>query len=224
MKIFHQVVSLGLVLILIILSGCATGKLRKENESLKEEVARLTQIEQDYGDKLRETQNFSEEEKEQLRAEMQQMESQLNAQLEDLVQHNEVLVQKVQDLTVIEIGEEALFPSGQAYLTKKGTRVVRKLARALNPFPGYHVTVEGHTDPLPIGKNLKSKYFSNWELSTARATNLVRYLVYGLKMDPSRLSAVGYAHYRPIASNDTKKGRAQNRRIRIVVYKTVETK
>ena len=224
MKIYHQVVSVGMVLVLFILSGCATGKLRKENESLKQEVARLTQVEQDYGDKLRETQGLSEQEKRQLEAEMELIEFQLNSRLEDQVQRNEVLIQKVKDLTVIKIGEESLFPSGEAYLTKKGTRVARELAKTLEQFPGFHVTVEGHTDPLPIGKSLKSKYFSNWELSTARATNLVRYLVYGLKMDPSRLSAAGYAQYRPIASNDTKKGRAQNRRIRIVVYKTVETK
>ncbi len=120
---------------------------------------------------------------------------------------------------MIEVGEAALFGSGQADLTNEGVGVIKKLTHALNPYGGYHIRVEGHTDSVPIGKNLKTKFQSNWELSTARATTVVRYMIYGLEMDPNRLSAVGYAHYRPVAPETSGEGRAKNRRIRLVVFK-----
>ncbi|HEY5649486.1 MAG TPA: OmpA family protein, partial [Nitrospiria bacterium] len=79
-----------------------------------------------------------------------------------------------------------------------------------------------HTDSRPIGESLKKTFPSNWELSTARATNVIKYMVYAMKLDPARLQAVGYAQFRPIASNDTAAGRAKNRRIRMVVFKAAE--
>ena len=150
------------------------------------------------------------------------MRSQLSADLESQIQQNNALVEQVQDLTVIEIGEGALFGSGDADLTPGGAGVIDDITGTLLQFPGYHVRVEGHTDSVPIGEDLKARFESNWELSTARATTVIRYMIYGLQMDPSRLSAVGYAQFRPAASNDTLQGRAQNRRIRVVVFQTVE--
>jgi chemotaxis protein MotB len=96
------------------------------------------------------------------------------------------------------------------------------IAEALEDYPAYHLRIEGHTDDKPVSKNLKTTFASNWELSTARATAVVRYMIYGLKVDPQRLSAVGYAQYRPAADNSTKEGRATNRRIRAVVFKEIE--
>src|SRR5204862_2262192 len=74
--------------------------------------------------------------------------------------------------------------------------------------------IEGHTDNVPIHN---AKFASNWELSAARATGLVRLLILKYQLAPDRLSASGYAEYHPVASNDKEEGRAQNRRLDIVV-------
>ena len=139
--------------------------------------------------------------------------------MEQQIKDNKALIRKVEDLTIIEVGDSALFATGQADLTREGARIIRKMTEVLVQYEGYHTRVEGHTDSLPIGQELKSKFASNWELSSARATSVVRYMIYGLEMDPNRLSAVGYAKYRPASSNDSPEGRAQNRRIRMVVFK-----
>jgi chemotaxis protein MotB len=77
--------------------------------------------------------------------------------------------------------------------------------------------IEGHTDNVPIGANIKDKYQSNWELSSGRACSVLRYMYWKHKMDPERLSAVGYGEHRPVADNDTLEGRAKNRRVTIVI-------
>lgn len=200
--------------------GCSAMKeLRAENESLKGEVARLHQVEKDYSHELQELTRLSGNEKVALQSEMEQMRSQLNDTLDEQIQRNDALVEKIRDLTVIEIGEDNLFGSGQIDLTQEGLTVLKSMISVLENYPDYHIRVEGHTDSIPIGESLKAQIASNWELSTLRATTVVRYMIYGLKIEPERLSAVGFAHYRPIDSNDTEEGRARNRRIRMVVFK-----
>lgn len=212
-----------LVLIIVpLLAGCGMKQLRMENEQLKLEVDNLKQVERDYSDRLQRLENLSAKEKAQMREEMETMRNDFNQRLVQKDSANRVLVQKNKDLTVIEIGEAQLFGSAQADLTKQGAGIIQKLSGVLNDYPSYQVRVEGHTDSVPIGENLKSTFASNWELSTARATNVIRYMIYGLKVAPERLSAVGYAHYRPISDNNTEEGRAKNRRIRIVVFKSIE--
>ncbi len=80
-----------------------------------------------------------------------------------------------------------------------------------------HIYVEGHTDDRDISGALAERFPSNWELSTARATRVVRLLAADSGIDPERLTASGYAEHRPVASNETEEGRAANRRIEIRV-------
>jgi chemotaxis protein MotB len=84
-----------------------------------------------------------------------------------------------------------------------------------------HLRVEGHTDNVPIRT---SEFKSNWELSVMRATEVVRYLVERHKFPPDKISAAGYAEYRPIASNDSPKNRGLNRRIEMIIVKSEEAK
>lgn len=200
--------------------GC-TGmrELREENEALQAEVNRLQQVAEDYKDELDVVKSLSEDEKAALRAEMEQMRGRIRSEMQEQIRRSEALVQRVQDLTVIEIGESALFPSGQAELTPQGRKVIQRIGEVLKRYAGYHVRVEGHTDNVPIGEKLKEIFPSNWELSTARATAVVRYMIYSLNFPPERLSAVGYSKYRPVADNKTPQGRAKNRRIRVVIFK-----
>ncbi len=112
---------------------------------------------------------------------------------------------------VITISDVVLFPEGEAKFTRQAQPILKKLTELLKEFP-YQVRVEGHTDNVPIHN---SKYPSNWELSSARASEIVRFFIrHGV--DPKRLVAAGYAHYRPIADNSTPEGRARNRRVEIV--------
>jgi chemotaxis protein MotB len=78
------------------------------------------------------------------------------------------------------------------------------------------INVEGFTDNVPIGPELRNRFPANWELSTARATDVVRYLV-AQGVNPNILSAQGFGDSRPVASNDTAQGRAKNRRVEIVI-------
>ncbi|KNE27923.1 flagellar motor protein MotB [Achromobacter spanius] len=110
------------------------------------------------------------------------------------------------------ISNELLFPSGQATLSPSGLDVIKRLATILNK-NGHPVSVEGHSDPVPIQTR---QFASNWELSTSRATSVLRELVRD-GVSPDRLRAVGYAETRPIESNDTPAGRAANRRVELIM-------
>ena len=90
-----------------------------------------------------------------------------------------------------------------------------RVGNILKNAQGKAVRVEGHTDNVRIGGNLRTRFPTNWELSAARATNVVRFLEDKVGMDPKRLEAAGLAENRPVAANDTREGRAQNRRIEI---------
>ena len=110
------------------------------------------------------------------------------------------------------ISNELLFPSGQATLSPSGLDVIKRLASILNKHE-YQVSVEGHSDPVPIQTR---QFASNWELSSSRATSVLRELVRD-GVAGSRLRAVGYAETRPIESNDTPAGRAANRRVELIM-------
>ena len=113
--------------------------------------------------------------------------------------------------------DELFFESGSADLTDAGRERIGGLARRLDrDYRGRRVRVEGHTDTQPIGPTLRVTYPTNWELSTARATQVVRALQdAGLAAD--RLEAVGMGAYYPAGSNATADGRARNRRVRVAV-------
>lgn len=117
------------------------------------------------------------------------------------------------------ISNELLFPSGQATLSPSGLDVIKRLATILNKNE-YQVSVEGHSDPVPIQTR---QFASNWELSSSRATSVLRELVRD-GVAGSRLRAVGYAETRPIESNDTPAGRAANRRVELIMDITAPAK
>jgi chemotaxis protein MotB len=116
-------------------------------------------------------------------------------------------------MTVIKLTSEVLFNSGSARIKPAGQEVLSLIAESLNNYPDRAINVEGHTDNVPIGKNLP--YASNWELSTARALAAVDFFQKNEQIKPDRLKVVGYGEYRPIATNETAAGRYKNRRIEI---------
>jgi len=114
---------------------------------------------------------------------------------------------------VISLGEGGFFDSGSDELKPEGRELLDSLAEQLLA-SGNQIRVEGHTDNVPIKT---TRFPSNWELSTARATTIVSYLVRRFGFKPDQLSAAGYGEFRPIAANDTLEGRARNRRVDIVI-------
>lgn len=114
---------------------------------------------------------------------------------------------------VIHITESALFQPGQAYLTPAAMKALDVLAKVIRDVPN-DIRIEGHTDNAPIHT---TEFPSNWELSTTRATQVARYLIEKRDFSPAKISAVGYAEYRPIFPNDTPENRAKNRRVDIII-------
>jgi chemotaxis protein MotB len=113
--------------------------------------------------------------------------------------------------------DKIIFPSGSAEISKAGKKVLDKVVSILKDVKDKRIQVEGHTDNVPIVSDLKNKFPTNWELSTARATEVVRYLQETGGIEPQLLSATGYASYQPVAPNETDAGRHKNRRIEIVL-------
>ncbi|MGB5106727.1 MAG: flagellar motor protein MotB [Candidatus Zixiibacteriota bacterium] len=114
---------------------------------------------------------------------------------------------------VVHVVESALFNSGQADIQPRAREVLDRIAAEIRTLPN-QIRIEGHTDSLPISS---FKYPSNWELSAARATAIVRYFVDRHAFSPERVSALGFGEFRPLVPNDTPENRARNRRVDIVI-------
>lgn len=114
---------------------------------------------------------------------------------------------------VIRLEDTMLFDQGSAIIKPQAVAMLDKISVSLTKFEN-PILIEGHTDSMPIRNE---KFPSNWELSTARATNIIKYLTEVRKFPPGRLSAVGYGEYMPIAENTSPQGRAKNRRVDIIV-------
>lgn len=140
----------------------------------------------------------------------------LNETLRSLINDKSLGVQRVNDRLVLELSDKILFDSGSDQLKGEGFSVLGNVARVLaDRVRTLQVQVGGHTDNVPLGPS--GHFGSNWALSAARAVNVVRFFQGDGGIDPSRLAAVGYGEYQPVAPNSTPEGRARNRRIEIVL-------
>src|SRR5581483_4861437 len=133
------------------------------------------------------------------------------------IANRDITIREANDKLAINIVDRVLFPSGQATLTAEGTQVLEKVGRVLQTVPGQRIQIEGHTDNREISPGLKKTFASNWELSTARATEVVKYFLAHSHLPAERLLAVGRADTVPVATNTTEEGRQQNRRIEILL-------
>ncbi|MFI5178821.1 MAG: flagellar motor protein MotB [Vicinamibacterales bacterium] len=139
--------------------------------------------------------------------------SALERELGDVLQATEVHLTNDRRGLVLSIPEAGAFPVGGSDLSPAAEQFMRRLATALGRVSNA-VRIEGHTDDTPIHT---ARFASNWELSTARATSVVEFLVEQGGIDPARLSAAGYAEFHPRGPNDGAEGRARNRRVDIIV-------
>ncbi len=114
---------------------------------------------------------------------------------------------------VVTFSEKYMFDSGKADIYPEAKEVIKNIAALLVDEPN-RISIEGHTDNTPINT---PEFPSNWELSTKRATNVLKYLLEELKFDPKRLTAAGFGEWHPVAPNDTPENKAKNRRVDLIV-------
>jgi len=194
---------IALVILAFTISGCAVN-IYSGRPSDKAKIGALSG-EVDRLQKLRE------QEKRELQEAMELLEKRLKREIGD----KEVSLEMAERGLVITFVAEVLFDSGKADVKKEANRALNKVAKVIrDKVSDKEIGVEGHTDNEPIKH---SGWKSNWELSTARATSVLHYLVDKGKLNPKMLSAIGYGEYRPIASNRTVAGRQKNRRVEIVI-------
>jgi chemotaxis protein MotB len=141
----------------------------------------------------------------------------IETSLKDQIAAQEIeLVEEADTLKVIFV-DKILFDSGSADINERGKQLLLIMADALKGDKEQAILVEGHTDDVPLSAALKKRFPSNWELSTARAAAVARFLQKEAGIKPERLSVRGYSFYRPVAPNTTEEGRHQNRRIEIIL-------
>ena len=175
-------------------------------EQLKAEAAAKARLEQDRAAKEAEIQRLTRTHEE------------LTKSLEAEIAKGDIKIKQVRDRLTINMVDRVLFDSGQSKVKPSGLKVLKQVSDILKNVTDKQIRIEGHTDNVPIGVKLKERFQTNWELSTARATSVVRYLIEEGGVDRANLLAVGYADTKPIASNDTEEGRTANRRIEIALY------
>ncbi|ETW95023.1 MAG: hypothetical protein ETSY1_32350 [Candidatus Entotheonella factor] len=137
--------------------------------------------------------------------------------LREQIAAQEIKIEEIEGRLKMTLLDTILFPTGQAQLNAKGQKTLRQVAASLRESSEQAILVEGHTDNVPIGPGVQKRFATNWELSAARATAVVRFLQDQGGVAPERLSACGYSFYQPVASNEQAKGRRQNRRIELVL-------
>jgi len=125
----------------------------------------------------------------------------------------EVTVMQNKRGVIIEINEKIVFELGEAIIKKDSKEILDKVSLLFDEIEN-DVIIEGHTDNLPINT---PKYPSNWELSSSRSVNVLRYFIATDKITPERISATGYGEYRPVVLNDSRENRAKNRRVNILI-------
>jgi chemotaxis protein MotB len=223
MKKHAAVISVLLALVML-LTGCVSAKrykqLEQAHESLKEGYDAAMREFDALDEEIESLRLELEKEIAVTEKELQRISNTYAALVENLneeIAGGKVEIEQIKGRLQLSIAEEIFFDSGRAELKKEGEEILQRIGTILKQIPEKNIRVEGHTDNVKIGKSLREKYPTNWELGAVRAVNVVRYLEEEAGVDPLRLSAVSYAQYRPVESNKSKTGRAKNRRISIVL-------
>lgn len=134
--------------------------------------------------------------------------------------HNKVSIGITSRGLVVSLKEAGFFDSGSATIKASGYQILNTIIEAMTQYSN-PLRIEGHTDNVPISS---SQFPSNWELSTSRATNVLRYILKNHDVDPATISATGYGEFRPTSENGTSEGRARNRRVDIVLLSEESTR
>ena len=225
----------AILAVMVIATGCvSTGKFEKMQADKNGEIAALQKNKADLEAQkkgledqkgkleqekaaLEQKNKAAEQEKAALLAASQQRQQQYDALVQGLskeVEKGQLQVRQYQNMLSVDLAEQIFFDSGKAAIKKEGKDVLKKVADALKGYESKIIRVVGHTDNVPLAKS--ASFASNWELSVARATTVVRFLQDN-GIPPERLVPSGRGEYEPVAPNDTPEGRQKNRRIEIML-------
>ncbi|ACM19771.1 peptidoglycan-binding lipoprotein, OmpA family [Geotalea daltonii FRC-32] len=172
--------------------------LETENARLKDEIANLKKAKEE---EVQKTSKTYEDLLEKMKSEISQ---------------GQVTISELKGKLTVNMVDAVLFDSGKAEIKPEGLIVLQKVIDILKNIKDKSIRIEGHTDNDQIGGALAKKYQTNWELSAARAINVTRYLQQQ-GIDPLNLSAIAYGEFKPVAANDSREGKAKNRRIEIIL-------
>ncbi len=178
-----------------------TGYLQEEKDTLNDQLQSVRQ---------------AMVEKEERIANLKETHGNLARQLDKQIQQKELRISELKDRLNIQLLDKVLFNPGNAVIISGGRKVLQDLAVGLKQIKDVQISVEGHSDKLPLSKASREVYHDNLGLSTARAAAVAR-MLRTMGVGPERLSASGYSMYRPIAGNETPEGRELNRRVEIVL-------
>jgi len=188
---------------------------RTISEIMEEKLNAIKEKDSIIGE-LQNEKNLAIKEKEKAISELTQTYDTLVTELNDEIKKGEIEVIQLKDKLTLSMVDKILFDSGRTDIKQNGKAVLDRVAEILSKVTDKQIRIEGHTDNVPIGPVLAVKFPTNWELSTARSTTVVRYLQ-EQGVNPAFLSAAGYSEYKPVGLNDTEEERAKNRRIEIIL-------
>ena len=184
-------------------------KLNSENNRLLDTVEGLkTELKQE---------KLAVQQKEREVSELDKTRMEIESSLKDQIAQKDIKLEEIEGKLKVTFVDKILFDSGSVMIKPKGQEVLLKLADSFRDNKDQNIAVEGHTDDVQIGSALLDRFPTNWELSTERATAVVRFLQEKGNIAPERLTASGFSFYRPVATNETPEGRKQNRRIEIIL-------
>ncbi len=231
----------GLIVVASGLTGCVAAskysELQAQRDVLETEQERLTRdiarLQEDLGqlhseadamaakrDSIRMAADSLESERDALKKAQADAVSHYDAlvsQLSQEVKQGHLQIKRYKNMLTVDVADQIFFASGSADIKESGKAVLKKVGKALAPYPDKIIRVVGHTDDVPLTKARQKLFPTNWELSVARATHVVRFLQDQCKIDPERLVAAGRGPYQPVASNTSSEGRQKNRRIEIML-------
>lgn len=193
-----------LISTLVVATGCSSNKellLQKDSQ-----ISELRQKVENLESTLAQAENRSSD-----------LDSELKTALEEFKLKEQVLLEKIDNRSVITISDAMMFSSGSLVLTSTATHILDKIGEVIANYPDREVRIEGHTDNVGIALEFQEQFKSNWELSTARATAVLHYLRRKHNISGDHLVAVGHGEHRPLGGNDTPEGRSKNRRVVISI-------
>ena len=235
---FKKLSFIALCLSLFLFSACVSKKeyvaletksnqtqaqLEQEIRDLQGQVSKLTAEKNRHLDTIEGLKTELQQEKQTVRqkekeiSELDKTRMEIESSLKDQIAQKEIKIEEIEGKLKVTFVDKILFDSGSVMIKPKGQEVLLKLADSFRDNQDQNIAVEGHTDDVQIGSALLDRFPTNWELSAARSTAVVRYLQEKGNIAPERLTASGFSFYRPVATNETPEGREQNRRIEIIL-------
>lgn len=224
-RVFCKLIGLAILAPVVGTTGCVTQGtyddlqqrqqvLESANLSLEEQLRDVEADRSRLSGELKQTQMQLEQTKSKVAA-MSGTYDQLVSELRNEVASGQIEIQKVFDGIRLNVSDELLFPSGSTSLNESGRALLNRVAGQIKGEKAI-VSVEGHTDNVQLSAGLRQRYPTNWELAAARAASVVHVLS-AEGVDPKTLRVVSRGPFAPVASNDTKEGRAKNRRTEIIL-------